>query len=844
MTQHDKAIELIEYIKFANEKTLNEATTRSRIIDTVIYDILAWPKNKVIHEESINEGYIDYTLKNDSNDNNIIIEAKKESVEFKIPHTSKENNLISFIKMNTLLTDSNIKKTVDQVRHYCLETCTKYAAITNGHTWIFFKVFDPKWKNLNAYVIKDLKYFSENFVDAYNSLSYQQIKSGLGFEKLLNKHADYLKKTYSIKSKINAFDAPVDLNEYASFITKPVKYYFGDFITDDKEFLENCYVDERLYENTKNTLSALLIDNVSPYLKNHGVIDYTRQKLTDKLTKKVSNFIDYNENNKHIVIIYGDRGCGKSTFIRKLINSDIPEVARNKLRVIYIDLLNYAAIENDFISLKNKIWSNVIKEIDVDNLRENYKAIQEILFPEEFKIIKEQLKTILPENSPEYGLKLEEKIKIHLADSEELSKRLALYLRKEKKYEIVLVVDNTDQYSAEVQDFCFQMVAEIYSSIKSLSIITIREERFFRSKNIGVLDAYETTQYHISSPHADKVFLQRLNYLIESLAEDSFFENLIANHELTDWHKENVKKEYFQKYFEIFKEDFRKKSNLFNFLTACAQKDMRKALDLFRKLVVSGYMNIKEIVHTQGNIYKLQIHQVLKPLMTPEKYFYDESISSVPNIFKLRSLENTSHFTSIRILQNLNSGINTYYKLSFLKSEYISKFDMEEDFINNITTLIEYKLIEANIRVDSYNPQIEEIKITPFGEYFINGLIHFFTYLDLISTDCDLFDEQTTNFISTSANEEYKLFCKGERGYRLIKRIEKTNIFIQYLIDQEIREKEIYNLNDKDLVMKNIIPKYNEDLKRLEVSSFKQNYKTEIELSAMKEYFKNLDGKF
>lgn len=74
--------------------------------------------------------------------------------------------------------------------------------------------------------------------------------------------------------------------------------------------------------------------------------------------------------------------------------------------------------------------------------------------------------------------------------------------------------------------------------------------------------------------------------------------------------------------------------------------------------------------------------------------------------------------------------------------------------------------------------------------------------------------------------------------------IEKTNIFIQYLIDQEIREKEIYNLNDKDLVMKNIIPKYNEDLKRLEVSSFKQNYKTEIELSAMKEYFKNLDGKF
>ena len=46
MRQHDKAIELIEYINLTNEKNLNEATTRSRIIDTVIYDILAWPKIK------------------------------------------------------------------------------------------------------------------------------------------------------------------------------------------------------------------------------------------------------------------------------------------------------------------------------------------------------------------------------------------------------------------------------------------------------------------------------------------------------------------------------------------------------------------------------------------------------------------------------------------------------------------------------------------------------------------------------------------------------------------------------------------------------------------------------
>ena len=72
-------------------------------------------------------------------------------------------------------------------------------------------------------------------------------------------------------------------------------------------------------------------------------------------------------------------------------------------------------------------------------------------------------------------------------------------------------------------------MAEINSAIKCLSIITIREERFFRSKKLGVLDAYETTQYHISSPQADKVFLQRLNYLINSLDDDMFFNKLLLH---------------------------------------------------------------------------------------------------------------------------------------------------------------------------------------------------------------------------------------------------------------------------------------------------------------------------
>jgi hypothetical protein len=43
-------------------RSLNEADTRHRIIDFILHDFLAWPKNRVNVEEYVSSGYIDYVL--------------------------------------------------------------------------------------------------------------------------------------------------------------------------------------------------------------------------------------------------------------------------------------------------------------------------------------------------------------------------------------------------------------------------------------------------------------------------------------------------------------------------------------------------------------------------------------------------------------------------------------------------------------------------------------------------------------------------------------------------------------------------------------------------------------
>jgi len=832
MKQHENAIKLIESLNL-NEEKLNEATTRSRIIDTVLYDILSIPKNAITAEEHINKvGYTDYTLSDQNNKTILIIEAKKEDLAFTLPtNINRTNKNSALIKIKTLLTDNNIKDTITQVRQYCLMKGVEHGAITNGNVWIFFSVFSQDFKNLNAFVIYDLKFFSDDFTESYNLLNYNSLTKERSLYKKLHKKNTQSKQTYSIKENISSFNVAVDFNEFAQYLEKPIRYYFSDLKVDDMNFLENCYIEEHV-ENTKSTLSSLLVDNATPYLENSGVINYTREKLSRKLSKKVANFIDFSDS-KHIVVIYGDRGCGKSTFIKKLLHSDIPQNIQDKLSVIHLDLLDYAPTEDGLKELKERIWSNVLDAIDVKNLRKNYSDIQNILFKDEFIQYREQISSLYSEKSESFSLRIEAKIEEKLKDYRELSIRLVKYLRDIERKEVILVLDNTDQFSSKIQDYSFQILSEIFSAIKSLSIITIREERFFRSKKIGVLDAYETVQYHITSPKADKVFIQRLDYLMNLMEDEIFFNNLTENRNFNT----NVTNENFIKYLDVFRYDFQKKSNLYSFLVSCAQKDMRKALDLFRSLITSGYMNINEMLSTDGNIYNLQIHQVLKPLMTPQKYFYQEKSSLIPNIFQLRNLENGSHFTSIRILKYLNNYINNYTSLSVMKSEFFAVFNMEEDFKENITLLIEYKLIEADIKVDEYIPEIENITITPYGEYFISLLIHFFSYLDLICSDCEVYDEQTANSITKSAEEEFKLFSKQKKGFRLIHRLSKTNAFLKYLVMQEKEEKETYNLEEKYLVVNDIILKYQEDIKKVRHSASRQSFMGDDELSSLDNFF-------
>lgn len=160
-TPHNIATSIVKkYLK----RDLNEADTRHKIIDEIIHKVLSWPKNETDCESYIDPGFADYRLKKDNGEDLLFIEAKREGVFFNLPNNFNGESLSKHILVKTLLTDENIYKAIMQVRNYCLEEGCEFAGITNGHEWIFFKVFEKgkNWQKLKAFVIYDNNIFSQN----------------------------------------------------------------------------------------------------------------------------------------------------------------------------------------------------------------------------------------------------------------------------------------------------------------------------------------------------------------------------------------------------------------------------------------------------------------------------------------------------------------------------------------------------------------------------------------------------------------------------------------------------------------------------------------------------------
>jgi Type I restriction enzyme R protein N terminus (HSDR_N) len=781
--------ELSSICRELSARDVNEAETRHRIIDFILHTYLAWPKNRVKVEEYIQPGFADYVLKKSNEDDLLFIEAKKAGHYFTlpIPHSSMER--ASYISIKKLLTDANVKAAMDQVRTYCFNTGCEYACITNGFEWVFFKTFEKgkRWETIQAFVIRNLDFFSADYTKAVNSLSFVAITEHSSLPTLLSSAPPKDRPIYYPKEKIPSYSHSIRQNRLAPKLRPIANRYFGVIGDDDTPFMESCYVAQREYQGTSDGMRALIQDSLSPYFEDYGVqqLEDTGKggRLGGRLTKNIKE-----SRRGEVLVLFGGKGAGKSTFIKRLLHHSAPRWLLEHATVAIIDLLK---VPENSETIRGAIWKGLVDRLDRDGLLvASRDLLLEELFDDRFAVAKKQDLAGLSATSEAYNVKLNALVGTWKQDLPYCAKRLTMNLAKRGRG-VIAVLDNTDQYSAIMQDFCFTSAQEISDALQCVTLISMREERFHDSKIHGVLDAFQNSGFHISSPKPADVFKRRLDYTLALLGAPSVAENVRSDRDETNFVQDA------STYLRILSKEFSNDNSPLNrFLTACAHGDIRLSLDLFRSFLMSGYTNVEEMI--VNRTWNFQMHQIIRPVMVPNRYFYDESISDIPNIYQARNARNASHFTALRILRKLIKGVDpntpSYFSVGELKAYFAETFSMIDDFERNLDVLLKHGLVESNNRLDTYSDAVDSIKATAYGMYAYNELAYNFTYMDLVCMDCSVFSESVSSYLTTAALNEYGHFMRNERSERVKIRLDRVDTFISYLQEEELYERDMYSL--------------------------------------------------
>lgn len=793
-----------DLVTYASDVDLNEADTRFHIIDRLLREVLGWPSSSFKLEPATIDGYSDYHLLRPNGSLALIVEAKRTGVYFDLPPNFNHNKPIRQVKAATLLTSESLKKAIIQAQRYCSDEGCEFAAVTNGRQFVFFKAFEKgkSWKSLPAIVITDLLWFRESLASAMALLGYSSVIERNSLKHAFENSQPDTREIFFPKEKIASFNQIINANALASFLRPIVLKYFGPIDVTDREFVDRCYVSQRAHDKSLKGIRSLIQDSISPFMESYGIQETVDEESGGAFANRLAKSVRRSAGGD-VVVLFGGKGAGKSTFIKKVLIHKPPQFLKKHSAPIIVDLLS---APKDSTSVRDHLWRGLISKLDSSNLLLGDRDELLRLFEDRFSVARRQDLKGLFEDSTAYNERLNDLLAEWRKDQRYVASRLVSWHNQHHRG-VIVAVDNTDQLENELQDYAFSLAVEVSKDLGCLVLISMREERFYASKLRGMLDAYQNSAFHISSPTPAEVFGRRISYVVDLLK---------ANQLPVDqsW------REDIQKFFEIFRTDFARNpiSPLNRFISASAHGNIRLALELFGDLILSGYTNATEMTQST-NGWSILIHQVLRPLLTPTRLFYDEKLSKVPNLFQIRSLKGGSHFTGLRILRYLLHGQDpaapAYVSQAEIRSYFAETFGGDDDFRHWCDRLLASNLIEASTRQDFFTDEIDSVRITSFGQFALSELYKIFTYIELDSTDCGIRDESVCNELVRLSNSEVQLLAERKRFERVQRRIEKAEAFLGYLKREEEREIEFYGLPSDSAFVPNMIDAWAEEKPRV-----------------------------
>jgi len=752
--------------------TQNEASTRLRVIDTILFDILLWDKNDVDVEKYCRDtGYADYVF-TISGKPFFVLEAKRNGIEFLLDNKDYKDRPYQFGILSKECPAASAA--LQQAIGYAAVLGSRYVAISNGNQWIFTLSFvsDQLLENRLVYVFESfdgIKNKFSSFCKCFN-------KEGLSSNVICRELLDNLKLPAPAKlsSQIPGYPNVSSRNVYQNELSYILDYVWQIMSQSESSvtFVENCYVNPSSHHDIL-TLARELIEKRR---KEDDIIAEYNIESIDKLPYEIANL----PAEKPFVIL-GEVGRGKSSFLKYL-------------RFVYAKdrLQNYIQIELNFVDRPDspeEIHKFVYSEIE-RQLLENFgidinddSFVRGVLHGDLKRLRSTPRGKLFSSNPDGYSAFEVEKIEEITNDKHTYFTKVFHHLKRGQQKSLALFFDNLDRRSKKIQEESFLKSSAIARDWSCLVFICLRPATYYESRKIGVLDTIAPTTFTVGNPDLSLVLKRRFSYA-KNIAEGKSLDR--SGLQAPPSRDISFDLPRIAKIFESCEFAAWKNYGIIPTLEAVSNGNIRRLLDLTRKILCSGHLDTRKILERIENNGKYFIpnYEGVKTLLFGDYTQYDPTKSPFINIFEIKHADAAEHFIIISILHYLskisdNTKVSTYTKVSNMMSYLASLGYSYIISIDTIQFLIENDYINRTIEKDSVEDD-DMIKITPLGRYHIFNLISEFQYLDAAIIDTPILDEKIRDSIKNIIDIDGRL--------------ERTKLFINYLtssveiiVDNEIR---------------------------------------------------------
>lgn len=618
----------------------NESDTRLKVLDRILFEVLAWRHESVLTEPPSPSGYIDYLLTIGEGRGAVVVEAKRSGLL--TPASVARKAAVLSLSGPVL---QPLKDGIRQALAYATEQGAPAAVLTDGNAWLFFKA--SRTDGLPPLQGKGV------FFPCLDAITEDFSK----FAELLA--LPYVLERRNIIQLNTAEGLTIGEAEEQYFVANPSEAHMRqrDALANDASLLFSQFFSRLSNTGDREMMMACFVE--TPESRN---ADFELQKIVQKVLNGIAP-IDTAESTalqaeiertlassqSQTVLLIGNKGSGKSTFIDRFFDQILPLSIRQHCSIARVDLAEYSGHSAGIVEWAIRRLLDLMERQVCSNNPPSFDDLQGVFWNEYVRWRDGPKKPLYETNKDQFKIAFGDHMEARREEQPEEYLRLLLRRSATGLNRLPCVVfDNTDQFSQEIQDAIYQLAHSLESASSIFIIVPITDRTVWRLSKAGALQSYASRSFYLPVPEAKEILSRRVRFVkdkisVERATNSAYFSKKGFSVSIDD----------LSMFAEAVERLFVESDHISGLIGRLGNFDIRRMLRLAERIFLSPEIKIDDIVksHYGGPAVSSDRYRTHRALIKGEYDRFSETENEyVCNLFLTDPRKPTSPLLPLYIL--------------------------------------------------------------------------------------------------------------------------------------------------------------------------------------------------